>query len=75
MVVFTIILKRLAAPETGDNVESFVQQFGTRLALGHFAHLCEAGIRRTQPHGEDGAPIRELVERHRLAGQFPGAHA
>ena len=40
--MFACIRERLAPPEAGDDVESFVEQFGALLALGDFAYLGEA---------------------------------
>ena len=56
--MFPVVVKRLAAPQAGDDVESFVEQFGARLAIGHLAKFDEAGIDRAQADGEDHTSVR-----------------
>jgi len=54
--VFAVVVERLALPQTVENIESFVQQLGARLAIGDFAKLGKTGIDRAQAHGQDHPP-------------------
>jgi hypothetical protein len=51
VIVPTIIVERLAAPQAGKNVQSFVEQLGARLAIGDFAKFLELAGCVTPPKG------------------------
>ena len=72
-VVRSVEGERFAALEAVEDGEGLVEPFGTLSRPGRLADVAEPEIvGRAEADGKDEPPVRQDVERHRLAGQLPG---
>src|SRR5436853_3523346 len=71
--MLAVVTERLAAPESRDNVEAFVEQPCAAFQIHRLADLVETAVAlsRAQPDRKNDPPARQMIERRHFARQLP----
>ena len=75
-IVLSVVAEWLSAPETGQDVQSLVQEFCSLPRISRFAEVREAVVVDiTKANAEYQPATREVIQRCRHPGQMPGTPA
>ena len=74
LVMLPLVVEGLPAPQTGQDLQAFIQQLGSSGPVGHFPEGRKAGVDGPQADRQNHPPVGQVVERGRLAGEFPRPH-